>query len=132
MGVLDRFWTDLLARHDGPLSFRFILQPIMAILAAWRDGKKDAETGRSPYFWTVLTNPQKRAGRLREGLKSTSKILAMGLVIDLIYQTIVFDTIRPMEAVVIAIVLAFVPYMLVRGTVVRWAAWRRGRKSNVE
>ena len=40
-------------RASGPLSFRFILQPSMAAIAAIHDGVKDARAGRSPYFWTV-------------------------------------------------------------------------------
>ncbi len=132
LGGFDRFWTDLLERHQGPLSFRFILQPVMAMLAAWHDGKKDAQTGRSPYFWTVLTDRQKRASRLREGLKSTSRILALGLVMDFIYQILVLKTIYPMEAIVIAVLLAFIPYLLLRGPVARLVSWRRGRKNNLQ
>ena len=51
------FWQDILARPGGPMTFRFILQPAMAAIAALVDGIKDARTGRSPYLWTVLTNP---------------------------------------------------------------------------
>jgi len=52
------------------MTFRFILQPIMAAIAAVYDGVKDARTGRSPYLWAILTNPVERGGRLREGLIS--------------------------------------------------------------
>ena len=70
--VLSLIWADLVARPTGPLSFRFILQPVMATLLAVRDGIKDARTGRSPYFWTVLHNPTERRARLHEGLVATS------------------------------------------------------------
>ena len=69
--VHHRIWRDIFDRPGGPMTFRFVLQPVMAAIAALHDGIKDAQTGRSPYFWTVLTNPAKRAGRLREGLIST-------------------------------------------------------------
>ena len=55
--VRHRVWHQLIERPDGPMTFRFILQPIMAAIAALRDGVKDARTRRSPYFWTLLTNP---------------------------------------------------------------------------
>lgn len=126
-GVWDRFWSDLTARPGGPMSFRFFLQPVMAAIAAWHDGKKDAATGRSPYFWTVLTDPDQRRGRLREGVKATSKILVIGLAMDLIYQIIVFKSFYPLEAVVVAIVLAFVPYLLLRGPFARIAKRRQSR-----
>ena len=47
------------------MSFRFFLQPTMAILFAIRDGIKDARTGRSPYVWTILHKPEERRARLR-------------------------------------------------------------------
>ena len=52
--VRQRLWQNLLERPSGPMTFRFILQPITAIVA-WRDGARDARTGRSPYLWTMLT-----------------------------------------------------------------------------
>jgi hypothetical protein len=124
--VLERVWTDLAARPSGPFGFRFVLQPIMATIAGIHDGIGDAHTGRSPYFWTVLTDPVQRADRLREGLKSTSRIIALGLVMDAIYQLIVFRTFYPLEAIIIALALAFVPYLLIRGPVARFVRWREG------
>ena len=46
--VLQRIWRDLAERPGGPMSFRFILQPIMVAIVAIHDGIKDARTGRSP------------------------------------------------------------------------------------
>ena len=93
--VIEQFWHDLVERPDGPMRFRFVLQPLMATIVAIRDGLKDVRSGRSPYFATVLGNPQERMGRLREGLNATARILALGLVMDVIYQAIVFQTFYP-------------------------------------
>lgn len=127
--VLSRIWQDLLARPAGPLSFRFILQPVMAALLAVRDGMRDAHTGRSPYFWTVISNPGARNARLREGLSATSRILALGLAMDLIYQLSELGTFYPGEALIIAFALAFVPYLLIRGPAARIARWWQKRKA---
>jgi hypothetical protein len=116
-----RMWTDLVARPEGPMAFRFLLQPIMAAIAALKDGIKDARTGRSPYFWTILSDPGKRRARLSEGLVSTAQIMVIGMVIDTIYQFKVFHTFYPGEAVNIAILLAFLPYLLLRGPIARIA-----------
>lgn len=124
--VIQRIWQDLLERPGGPMTFRIILQPIMAAIAALLDGIKDAKTWRSPYLWTVLTNPAKRGGRLREGLVATARVILLGLCMDLIYQFIVLKTFYPAEAVIVAIVLAFVPYVLLRGPVDRIVRWWRG------
>jgi hypothetical protein len=113
--VVEEFWHDLVERPDGPMRFRFALQPLMATIAAIRDGREDARSGRAPYLATVLGNPRERAGRLREGLDATARIIALGLVMDVIYQAIVFKTFYPDQALVVALVLAFVPYVIVRG-----------------
>jgi hypothetical protein len=91
----------------------------MATIVAIRDGLKDARSGRSPYFATVLNNPQERVGRLREGLNATARIIALGLVMDVMYQAIVFKTFYPDQALVVALVLAFVPYLIIRGVTAR-------------
>src|SRR3954462_12143239 len=87
--VVLRIFRDLFNRPSEPMSFRFILQPVMALIAALRDGVKDARTGRPPYFWTIMSEPGKSAGRLREGLNATAGILLLGLVMDVIYQIMV-------------------------------------------
>src|SRR5262245_5713352 len=71
----QRIWEHMLARPGGSLALRFILQPLMSSLVALHDGIKDARSGRSPYFWTVLSDPDKRRARLREGLAATGKII---------------------------------------------------------
>ena len=101
--------------------FRFVLQPIVALLVALRDGVHDARTGRDPFLWTVITNPAQRRGRVEEALIATSRIILLGLVMDIIYQWIEFDSFHPAEAVIIALLLAFLPYVLLRGLVTRIA-----------
>jgi hypothetical protein len=127
--VRQRVWQNLIDRPGGPMTFRFILQPCMAALAALRDGLTDAKLGRAPYFWTVLTNPSQRGGRLREGLISTARIILLGLCMDVIYQAIALRTFYPGEAVIVALALAFLPYLLLRGPIARIA--RRLRRDSV-
>jgi hypothetical protein len=130
--VFVRLWQNLLDRPSGPMTFRFVLQPIMASFAALVDGVKDARTGRNPYLWTILSDPRKRRSLLHEGLISTARVIILGLGIDLIYQFLVFDTLHPAEAVIIAGLLAFVPYLLLRGPITRVARWWLNRGSATE
>jgi len=116
-----RFLHDLLDRPNGPMKFRFILQPSMAAIAAFRDGVADARTGRPPHFWSIAFEPQQRVARLREGLNATARIILLGLVMDVIYQFIVLGMFYPVEALIIALLLAFVPYLLIRGPITRVA-----------
>jgi len=129
VSVLERIWQNLLDRPSGPMAFRIILQPIMASIAALIDGIKDARTGRNAYLWTVLSDPMKRSSRLHEGLVSTARVILFGLCMDLIYQYIVFDTFYPAEAVIIAGLLCFLPYLLLRGPINRVARWWLDRRS---
>ena len=59
--------------------------------------------------------------RLREGLNATARIILLGIVMDAMYQLIVLGRFYPGEAVIIALVLAFVPYLLIRGPAARFA-----------
>jgi hypothetical protein len=124
--VRQRVWQNLIDRPGGPMTFRFILQPLMAAIAALLDGVRDAKSGRSPYLWTVLANPQERGGRLREGLIATARVILLGLVMDVIYQSIVLKTFYPGEAVIVALALGYVPYLILRGPFARIARWRLG------
>jgi hypothetical protein len=127
--VRARIWQNLLERSSGPMTFRFILQPMMATIAAFIAGIRDARTGRAPFLETVLTDPAKRAGRLQEAVIATARIMLLGLVMDAIYQAIELKTFHPAEAVIIALLLAFVPYVVLRGIITRIARWRIGRQS---
>jgi hypothetical protein len=118
---IERIWTGLLARPSGPMAFRFILQPAMAAMIAIRDGIYDARRGRPPFAWTILSNPRERAGRLKEALNATAKILLLALALDGVYQIVVLRAFFPYEALIIAVLLGFVPYVVVRGLASRLA-----------
>ncbi len=129
---LGRLWTDILDRPGGPMTFRFILQPTMAIIAALRDGFHDARLGRRPYVWALIhgvRDSQGRSGRLWEGIVSTARILILGVVMDILYQWKVLDTFYPGQSAVIAILLAFIPYLLLRGPFERIARSWVGRQA---
>ena len=106
------------------MTFRFILQPAMAIIAAARDGIHDARLGRRPYIWALIRGvrgQEGRRGRLWEGILATARIIILGVVMDIIYQWKVLDTFYPVQAAVIAVLLAFIPYLLLRGPCLRLA-----------
>lgn len=76
-----------------------------------------------------LWNPSQPRGRLREGLISTSQMALVGFAIDAIYQFKVFDRFYPAEAVMVVLLLAVIPYFVLRGlveTVARWWLARPG------
>ena len=114
--IITRFWEDLMARPSGPMAFRFLMQPIMAILIGFRDGRRDARELRPAFLWSILTNRKRRPGLLKDVVRSVAKILILALLLDGIYQVIVFKRIYPLETVVVAITVALLPYLLIRGS----------------
>jgi hypothetical protein len=119
-----RLVQDLSERLSGPLRFRFVLQPLMASILAIRAGIKDAREGRPPYFWEMFTNREAWKELAHEGWKAIAKIFTIAIIMDVIYQLIVSRWVLIFETVVIAMLLAVVPYLLLRGPVNRiFRAW---------
>ena len=110
-----RMWENLIGRIGGPLSFRLIIQPMVAVFFAVRAGWNDAKKGRVPYGWKIISNPVKRRELLREGWKDIAKVFVAAFVIDLIYQIIELQWLHPEEALIVAAMLALLPYLLLRG-----------------
>jgi hypothetical protein len=113
--------SDLIGRLYGPFAFRFVLQPIMAAFFAARDGIADARLGRPAYFWRVVNNPIERKALLREAWHRVLHVIVLGVVMELLYEVIVFGRIQPLQLVVVVLGLAFVPYVLLRGPICRIA-----------
>jgi hypothetical protein len=110
---------NIVGRVHGPMNFRLLLQPLMAILFAARDGRKDAREGKAPYAWALFTNPGHRREMLRSGWKSVGKIFIIALVLDAVYQYIAVKWFYPVEALLVAAMLALLPYLLLRGPINR-------------
>ena len=124
--VVSRFLTDLAGRLSGPLTLRLFLQPGVATAFAIRDGLRDARAARPPHFWRLMTGPaDARRRRLRETRRAVLKVFILAILLDCVYQWLVFRWVYPIEAVVTAVILAFVPYLALRGIVNRLASGRR-------
>jgi hypothetical protein len=113
--VLARIWEDLGGRVGGPLSFRLLLQPLVAMVLAIRAGLEDARTGRPAYLWSIATSSDHRRELLREGWKAVAKVFVIAVIIDAVYQVMVFRWVYPGELLIVAFLLACVPYLLIRG-----------------
>lgn len=119
--MLKRVWSDLIGRVDGPFAFRLIIQPIVASILAVRAGLKDAREGRTPHFWAIVTDPVRRRALLLETWRQVAKVFIAAVTIDVIYEIVVFRWVYPVQALIVATVLAVVPYLVIRGPVNRLA-----------
>jgi len=123
--ILKRVWENLIGRFSGPMNFRLIIQPTVAIIIAIRAGLKDAREGRPPFFWAALSNPAYRPALMQQGRKDVGRIFIIAVVLDSIYQLIVHRGVYVLELLITAIALAIVPYVLVRGPISRLARRKR-------
>jgi hypothetical protein len=109
------FLADLPARLTGPGRLRFILQPTVAIILGIRWGLADARAGRPPYLMGLLFHPLHRREYVRTGLRTIRDIVAIGILLDVVAQILIFRQVHPGAALVVGPVLIATPYALARG-----------------
>jgi hypothetical protein len=127
--ILARIAENLVGRMHGPLTLRLLLQPAVAIFFAVRAGLRDAREDRPPYFWALLYNADHRRAMLRDGWHDVSKVFVIAIILDIIYQVLVVRWVYPGETLIVAAILALVPYLLFRGAVTRVMRLVRGARS---
>jgi hypothetical protein len=116
---VTRVFTDLVGRVEGPMKLRLIIQPLVAVFFAVRAGLRDAREGRPPYFWALAFDAGDRRQLLGQGWRDIAKLFVAAVILDVIYQFIALHTVYLGEAIVVAILLAIIPYLLVRASVTR-------------
>jgi len=114
-----RFGNDMVGRLTGPMKFRLLLQPAMAAFFAIRSGLADARAGRPPYFWSLIRDTGEREAILKDGWKSVGRVFILAVVLDVVYQLYVLHFVYPLQAIAVAILLAIVPYVILRGLATR-------------
>ncbi len=122
---LIRAWEQLAGRIGGPLSFRLLLQPTVAVILGVRAGLRDANAGRPAYLWSILRDSTERRILVRGGWLDVARLTAMAIGVDALYQLIELHWFYPLQAIAVAVLLAVVPYLLVRGPANRLASRRR-------
>ena len=133
MSNLFATWlSNFIERLDGPLHFRFIMQPLMAIALAIRDGSRDAREGRRPWMWKLVYVPEQRRALLADGWKGIGRIFVLACALDVIYQLIEWRTLKPLGVLLTASILAVIPYVLLRGPVNRLLRLNRAHRQQAE
>ena len=117
--MVHRAVEQLLGRASGPLHIRLVIQPIMAAILLIRAGLRDSREGKPAFFWTILTIPKERQILLRSGWKDIGKLFIVAMVLDALYQLIVFRGFYVVQSLIVAMVLVVIPYTILRGVVTR-------------
>lgn len=123
-----KFLEDIAARLTGPMSFRFIVQPVIAIILGIRDGILDARAGTPPFIYDVIFKPEDRRKQLKSALKAVLKPVILGIVLDGIVQYLMFKQIWPVAAILVGSLVIGVPYALARGLTNRIVSLRKKKE----
>jgi hypothetical protein len=119
------FFEDLPRRLTGPGRFRFVFQPLVAMVLGLRAGHDDRRAGRPPYILAVLGHPQHRRQMLAETARSLANIVLFGILLDAISQWLILGVAHPGAALVVGPVLIALPYSVARALGNRLARLRR-------
>jgi hypothetical protein len=124
----SEFLEELPQRLTGPGRFRFIIQPVVAILLGVRGGLVDARAGNPPYLFGLLFAAGRRRELLRSAAAAISTLLAMGIILDIVFQLVLYRQVHPGAALLVGPILVCAPYALSRGLTTRLARGLGGRE----
>jgi hypothetical protein len=130
--AIVRGWENLVGRLSGPMSFRILMQPAMAIFFAIFAGISDARHNKPMFLGCALSKPWSWRPRLAQSWMDVGTVFIVALVLDSIYQIVVHAGIFTLELLITATVLALVPYLVFRDLVARAAIWAGVRQQPVE
>lgn len=116
-----QFLEELPRRFSGPGRFRFILQPVLAILLGLRGGMADVKAGNPPYLFGLLFAAGRRRELLRSGAAAIRTLLAMGIILDIVFQLVLYRAVHPGAALLVGPILICLPYALSRALTTRLA-----------
>jgi hypothetical protein len=120
----QEFFADLPKRLTGPGRFRFVFQPVVAILLGIRDGLSDRRADRPPYLYGILFRRQHRRALVQSGFAAVVNLMLMGILLDALAQWLILGASYPGAALVIGPVLITLPYALARALANRVARLR--------
>lgn len=113
------FLEELPRRISGPGRLRFILQPVIAIVLGIRGGLADAKAGNPPYLLGLLLGAGRRAELLRTGAEAIGTLIAMGIMLDVVFQLALYQSVHPGAALVVGPILICLPYAASRALATR-------------
>ena len=113
------FIEELPQRFTGPGRFRFLLQPMVAIVLGILGGLRDAKAGHPPYLFGLVFSPGHRKDFLRSGVAAIRNLIAFGIIMDIVFQLILYRSVHPGPAVVVGPLFICVPYAVSRALTTR-------------
>jgi hypothetical protein len=129
LDILFNRAEHLFARAGGPLNFRLLVMPTVVTILAILADRRDAREGRPAVLGAFFTDPVERRRLFRSAIKDVGRVFIVAIVLDTAYQLWVFRWVYPGEVLIVAVVCAIVPYVLVRGPIIRLLRMLFGKRS---
>src|SRR5512135_3552886 len=95
------FLDDIPKRLTGPGRFRFVLQPVIAIVLGVLGGLADVRAGRPPYLYALIRHRGQRRELVRTGYEAVLNLLLMGILLDAIFQWVILGNSHPGAALAV-------------------------------
>jgi len=118
-----QFLEELPQRFTGSGRFRFILQPMVAIVLGIRGGLADAKGGNPPYLFRLFFGAGSRNELLRSGAAAIGTLLGVGIIMDIVFQLVLYHSVHPGAALLVGPLFICFPYVLSRALTTRLAGW---------
>lgn len=99
---------------SGPLKFRLILQPTIAVVIGARAGVRDAKSRAPPFIWSLLCRRVTGKVQLKTTLYHLAVPILIATMIDATEQMLMFGHIRPLSALAVGTALMSLPYAVAR------------------
>jgi hypothetical protein len=114
-----QFIEELPQRFTGPGRLRFILQPMVVIVLGIRGGLRDAKAGNPPFLFGLLFSAGRRRELIRSGVAAIRNLLAFAIILDFVFQLVLYRSVHPGAALVVGPILICLPYAVSRALIIR-------------
>ena len=110
---MTTLWEGIAETLTGRGQMRLVLQPTMAIIIGLRMGISDAKHGETPFIWRLVFSDDRR-GLAKESFRKVLIPFCIAVVLDGVLQYLALGYVRPLAAVIVGLMLIFVPFAVSR------------------
>lgn len=118
MDIIIENWNrgieQLFGRTDGFLVFRLFIMPVVSSIIGIRAAVRDFQEKGPALFYNFFAGHADKKRILSSGWKDVGRIIIVALVLDAVYQIITFRAFYIFQAMMIAFLCAFLPYIFFR------------------
>ncbi|MDX2091475.1 MAG: hypothetical protein SFX73_26680 [Kofleriaceae bacterium] len=93
---------------------RLVLQPLVAIFLGSRLGVADAKERKHPFLFRLFQGNEPRSSLFKDSLADVVMPISVAILLDCILQHYTLGFVRPFAAVIVGMVLVWLPYAVSR------------------